>query len=70
MFSDDSTIVKVWRLMELLKRYMRRSVWETFGMTTVEEVDCFSERIFIEKEVWVLGKQGEWCMAGMNGRGL
>ena len=44
---------------------------KSFGKSTAEEVNWFREWLTAwKKKVWMLGEQGEWCMIGMNGRGL
>ena len=42
------------------------------GQPRKEELKRYREGLFKkkEREVWMSGKQGEWCMIGVNGRGL
>ena len=51
--------------------YLRECVRShSTGQLRKEEFDWYCEGMFKKGEVWMSDKQGEWCMIGMNGRGL
>ena len=69
VFSDGSAIWKKCTMTGLLRVY----VGEHTGIHSVgkpRKMWIGTMKKYLKKRDWMSGKQGEWCMIGMNGRDL